>query len=871
MKSEQVDQALYQKFVTEQQRIVFWHDVDGEFADYLASGLPNSLATVKVIHPKQIGGLSTKLLLEQEDTKGQYLVYSQGEKPTPEQDFLLDIRLYSAQFYADIASLWLQELGLASLYLREHLRTRSAFLNSQERRRKLKALLNPNDDEISIDRKMIAVLVGAPEATPQMILRSLCHSHLQEEAFPLAQPPEALELLSKMSLINAFWDAIALEFSYAPDSPNLADLLRRLFISEVLSELPDHSIPALDHYRLPEPGLSNAKIFLSQWRDSHRNAKSYDAAASAIAAELNIVESLRNLPANALAEIPTFFEIEALLLSALKQTVLQERQTVDLDSLSLIVKQRQTGHWLLTASENTPDPYAKAQAYEAIIAAAELFHFHNRFGDRLQFSSPESLLKTYCTELYQYDYLYRRFCTAARYSHNQGWDLLKTLETEIENLYTIGFIQPLGLTWSRLLDQGFLEQWSLPTLPPQQDFYRKVIQPYLDKSERKRAFVIISDAFRYEAGQELMTVLNGRYRLQAEICPLLGVLPSYTDLGMASLLPHQTLSYDSKGDVLVDGKSSQSTEDRQRILNTFQGLACLAKDLRRMKKEEARQFIEGKRVVYIYHDVIDYCLDGDSKESGSFEVVSDCISELAELTQFCMNTLNASKVWITADHGFLFQQTLPDATDKSQLRNKPEGTLKTNKRYLIGSRLGSVPEVHLGQVATTAGAEGTTEFWIPRGANRFHFVGGSRFIHGGAMPQEVIVPLLTVTQLRGTSAQQSKVEKVSIQALGTSFKITTPKHRFEFIQTESVGDRRKPLIVKVAVYEGTKPVTSIETLTFDSDSEQISDRKKSVLLELGSGPFDKTTAYRLVLRDVETDAEVLTLPVIIDRSFEDDF
>lgn len=26
MKAEQVDQALYQKFVTEQQRLVFWHD-----------------------------------------------------------------------------------------------------------------------------------------------------------------------------------------------------------------------------------------------------------------------------------------------------------------------------------------------------------------------------------------------------------------------------------------------------------------------------------------------------------------------------------------------------------------------------------------------------------------------------------------------------------------------------------------------------------------------------------------------------------------------------------------------------------------------------------------------------------------------------
>ena len=35
MKVEQVDQALSQKFVTEGTRLVFWHDLDGEFADYV--------------------------------------------------------------------------------------------------------------------------------------------------------------------------------------------------------------------------------------------------------------------------------------------------------------------------------------------------------------------------------------------------------------------------------------------------------------------------------------------------------------------------------------------------------------------------------------------------------------------------------------------------------------------------------------------------------------------------------------------------------------------------------------------------------------------------------------------------------------------
>ena len=37
MKAEQVDQALHQKFVTEGERLVFWHDPNGEFVEYVPS------------------------------------------------------------------------------------------------------------------------------------------------------------------------------------------------------------------------------------------------------------------------------------------------------------------------------------------------------------------------------------------------------------------------------------------------------------------------------------------------------------------------------------------------------------------------------------------------------------------------------------------------------------------------------------------------------------------------------------------------------------------------------------------------------------------------------------------------------------------
>lgn len=869
MKAEQVDQALQQKFITENARLVFWHDENGEFADYIAAGLSGELAGVQILDVAEVGGFSAKLRLEREDLTGKYLVYSQGEALLAEEDWLLDIRLYSSQFYADIASFWLQELGLSSLSLRDHLKAREVFLGSQERRKRLKRLINTQDDEAALDLKMMTVLVGSSVATPFDILRGLCRDNLKDDRFELTTEPELIATFDKMDLLNRFWSLMQNEFGYTSDTPTVAGLLRKLFISELIYQADGAPLDSLAHHQLPLQGKRNAVVFLTQWRDSNENAVSYDAAANAVAKEQKVRELLAEYTIETIKDVYTFWDVEKRVLSGLKDRLLNEIQSINVASFAAIVQERKAGHWLSGPDSEAPDRRAVADAYDAIVAAAELFALRTEQQHALTFETPGELLSAYQETLYLFDRFYRDFCTKAKSARGQGWDLLKTLGEEVERVYDQSYLQPLGIEWSRLLDGGFLHKWSLADLPAQYNFYTDNIQRHIDRSPRKRAFVIISDAFRYEAAQELTELLNGRYRTTAELSAMLGVLPSYTPLGMASLLPHTTLGYSDKGDVLVDGKLTAGTEARNKQLATVQGMACQAEELRVMKSEDARSFTEGKRVVYVYHNVIDN--RGESNESETFEAVSTCIKELEELVVFCINKLNAAKVWVTADHGFLFQQEAPGETDKSKLGYKPTGTLIAKKRYLIGRDLGSSPEAHHGETAVTAKADGGTEFWIPRAANRFHFVGGARFIHGGAMPQEVIVPLVTVTQLRGTDKLESRIEKVSVQVLGINHKITTPVYRFELIQTEAVSERRKPLTLRAAIYEGTLPVTSVETVTFDSTSTNIDDRKKSLRLELGSGTFDKTTPYRLVLRDIESDAEVQSIPVVIDRSFEDDF
>jgi uncharacterized protein (TIGR02687 family) len=302
----------------------------------------------------------------------------------------------------------------------------------------------------------------------------------------------------------------------------------------------------------------------------------------------------------------------------------------------------------------------------------------------------------------------------------------------------------------------------------------------------------------------------------------LGVLPSYTALGMASLLPHKTLAY--KGtDVLVDGRSSAAGE-RDGILQSVGGLACKYDELMSKKKEDGREFVKDKRAVYIYHNTVDAVGDEGKTEGKTFEAVRKAIDELAALVGHIINNLNGHHIVVTADHGFLFTETARVETDKSKLDDKPDTTVLAKKRYLIGPRLTDHEAAWHGKLSVTAGVDGDMEFWIPKGANLFHFVGGARFVHGGAMPQEIVVPVVTVRHIRGKSAQETKTRPVTVQVLGTNHRITSAYCRFQLIQMEAVSERVKQITLRVAVYEGEEPVTDIQAVTFESSSGNLDER-----------------------------------------------
>ena len=865
----QITDALHQVFNHDHVRIVFWNDPNGEFVE----SLPDiALEGVEVLNLDEVGALEAKVRIEQDDPAGRYLLYSPAEEPDYENDWLLDMRLYGRSFRADRASIILQELGLARQHLRQHLAKRRKFFDNKERLHKLTSLVSPEDSELDLDRKMLAVVAKADQPELFNIVRTLFHSMTEGDEFDLEASPPAWVQIEKFELDEPFWVMVKSAFGYGEDSPTLQNLLIRLLVSDYAHHLAKELPGALQHLQLPRLGTANAVVCLAQWRDSSSKNNSYDVLVAEVGERLHMRDHLHGCEIEELLDVMTFLDVEERIVHGLLDRVTSTTDAIDPEAVGNIVDRRLAGHWVSSGSVPEAQRNARRAVYKALAVAAQLLHLRNTHEAGFDSSDTTAMYKAYESRLFRFDQLYRHFCENADVAAGHGWDMLKPLREEIESCYCNGYLTPMALAWGKFVDAELPEKWAIDGIQNQYAFFDRRVRPWLDEAENRRAFVIISDAMRYEVAEELTGYLNGTYRIEAKLSSQLGVLPSYTALGMASLLPHEKLEYTENGGVLADGKPTASLEQRNEILSALGGMAVKADQLLAMKKEEGREFIAGKRLVYIYHDEIDARGDKAATEGDTFEAVRKTIRELAELVRYVVNNLNGNYVVITADHGFLFTETAPGDPDKSRLENKPDGTVIAKKRYLLGYDLPDHELAWRGDTVLTAKAEGGMQFWIPKGNNRFHFTGGARFVHGGAMLQEIVVPVIKVKHLKDkVRREKTRSRHVAVQVLGTTHKITTPKHRFNVLQMEPVSERVKAVTLKVAVYADDEPVTTIESVTFDSMSSNLDERQKSVVLTLRDRPYDKRTPYRLVLRDADTGIEQASLDVIIDRAIIDDF
>ncbi|MFO2552192.1 BREX-1 system phosphatase PglZ type A [Legionella pneumophila serogroup 1] len=817
----------------ERHRIVFWYDTKKELRENFEAIQLSGIEKLELNNNQY--GIKYKILREQPAQK--FLLYYEGPQPDDLNNWLLDVQLAHGEFRTDQVAIWLSELGLGFEFT-EVIQPHVEFFQAEKRKDELKKLLKDDDTAGQIRLKMLAICT---DSEPR--IDAVAETLLQELA---ERRDEKIKLVGRCGLENFLWEQMTRCYGYTSNEPGIRDFVIELFKS-------CYAMGAEGQVKL----TGDALVFLKRWKDSRQFEAGFEALSEECADVLGIEHNLTNQDFRELIELDYFRLIDLKIISDLVRAVAS--RTVSSGDVSLWVRQRRQSHW-----------YGQYQhLYEAIDYASRFFH---ALGEaNLTMNSLAEGVQRYSDCWYQLDQLYRKFTYHVRISGQAS--LMATLTEQIENFYSNNYLFKLGNCFQTFVDEA--SRWEADPVKKQSEFFEQWVRPFLRKDTK--VCVLISDAMRYEIGDELLSLIRQEDRYSAEIKPALSMLPSYTQLGMAALLPHKKLEIadNESGAVLVDGLSSQGTTNRKKILGlvpNIRAAACKADELMAMKKDDCRALVRDHDVIYVYHNRIDATGDKRETEERVFEAVEETLQELIRLIKK-LTGANATNLLVTADHGFIYQNRTIDESDFSGIDAAGEIILYRDRRFLLGKGLiesSSLRKFTPQQLSLS----GEVEVQIPKSINRLRLKGsGSRFVHGGASLQEVVIPVLKIHKKR-----QSDVTSVEVDILrGSSSVITSGQLAVTMYQAGPVTDKVQPRVLRAGIYtEAGELISDSHDLTFDLSSDNPRERELQVRFVL-TRMADEVNGQEVILRLEEKHAgtshykEYKSLRYVMRRSFTSDF
>lgn len=815
----------------DRQRVVFWHDPHGQYvAELDGLDLPG-IETIRVANDEF--AIENRLLHDEPD--GKFLVYRSGAVSSGVGNWLFDLELAYGVFTADHTALVAQDLGLTGKGIAEVVQPHEKFFNATKRVQSLKALLNPDDDATDLQAKMTAVLLGLKDAhglleiTRTLLIENAKGQHVKFDA------------LSDYGLDDFYWRGVARIYGYESPSPSIDDLVLWIFRK------------AIDGFKSDRPGgLQNIQLDFASLRNDRRSQEALATLAKRAAADLDYKSQIEDASFRDLVGVDLFEETDQKIISDLARGVAE--QTVTPREVAEVVRARQSSVWV--------DSYR--QLYTAIASASELLSELASLDLGMQ--SFDDGLERYRREWFLIDQLYRQFTLAHR--TYEGPHPLEPVREQVEKRYVNKFVYELGNAWQQQVDQ--VERWRSTALRSQTAFYSRYVAPLVRDGDKK-AVVIISDAMRYEVADELGSLIRQEDRFDANLEAVLGVLPSYTQLGMAALLPHSCLTHSADAKtVLADNQPTNSTALRSKILEGVGGSAILAEAFKALNTEERRELYKANRVLYVYHNRIDATGDKPVTERQVFEAVEDTLRDIVDLVKK-LASANATNIFITADHGFLFQDEA--LADTFFLSTQPQGddVKLVNKRFVLGKGL-KVDKAFTTFEAEQLGLESDLEVQIPKSIHRLRLAGGgTRYVHGGATLQEVVVPVLVVNKKR-----KSDTRLVNVEVWPESDKITTGQVVVRLFQSEPVSDKVQPRTLRAGLYVGETLISNLVDLTLDQTSADKRDRYQNARMLLNQESSDynnRAVEFRLEERIPNTNQWRVFAKAVytLKRSFASDF
>lgn len=828
---KQITDKLNSEFTGEVRKLVFWYDANAEFKDDIDT---IELENAKVLHLEPDNQFYIKYFLECEDTTTHYLVYAPFAKPAVRDNHLADTIRYSKEFHADRASLLTLDLGIDEKYkgvIQKYIK----FFGNKDRTQKFYDLEIESFNRSTIEVALMSVLCKTKTASFEEVIRCMLTDDGLVDNKYIAE-------IEKYDLLDAFWTQAENAFGYTDTKPTLEKLIITMFISYasryIHQDMPQAWKPFVSYK------TNNIIAFTDNLMNSYLYGSRFDEISDIVYNAVNGTKHLAEFDIGAITECSIFAGVDELLIKWLTDRLENEDIGARLNDKTIpeICADRRKRH------------FGNRYKHEYFVIENAYYIIAN--GSYQPQSGIDNIIKDYTEKSYKIDTRYRYFYF--HFDSIEDTTQFEKLRELVENFYTNEYLNKIVVNWNT----EFTEAKGETRLPLQSDFYTHNL-----RNSKGRTAVIISDALRYEVAISLQEKLNDYEKCQSKISAMQGVLPSYTAIGMAALLPHKTIEYNENFDVLVDSKPSASTEQKELILQDYKpNSRCVWLDaVRAMNRDDLRELCTGRDIIYIYHNQVDARGDRQNTENEVFKACEEAVEEIFSLMYKLSSQGNTHHFIVTSDHGFIYKRDKLSESDKISGSMLSSG--KYGQRYAVSENALGASGVLSQPLTSTNNKDLFVSY--PLGTDIFKVSGsGQNFVHGGSSPQELIIPLVEAKFEQG----KKETTPAQISLVSLTNKITNLITTLDFIQTEPIGELVKETTYRIFfISEDNEKISNENVYVADKKDSDAVKRVFRLKFSFKNKQYNKSQKYYLVAYDDKNDLEVLRHEIVMDIAFADDF
>ncbi len=817
-------------------KILFWYDEKQEYGEFVSS--LNIDNTEVIIY--EDNSFWIRYHLEYEEKDKNIIIYFPLERIKGIKNPLLDLESLNSDyiFNPDSTTMRIKNLGLDE-ECRKVIKKYSKFFNNKKREDLFRDFeIEKNED--NIDYIVTAIILNIKSVSDDDILKNIMLAYYSEY--------KKIEELSKFGSQSFILDLFNNTFGTNANSfDDFDECFKSLIFTYFAYDIKDIEKIARYNKYILKTKTTNVYVFVNSLMRDILTKECFEKVALDIQNEFGIDGLLDKMDIDSYKYSDAFNIVDIKLSSYIVEQLISN--SPEYSRYLELINIRESKYF-----------YRKYEnVYNMLKYSVIFIEKLSKVQDNIKVDEIEIFSKKYAEELCLIDTYYRKIYYY--FDNIEDKDEYIVLKDKIENMYVNNFISNLSIKWSEMLEG--MPSYNANRLVMQNTFYKRYVKPYYDKKDR--VIVIISDAFRYECALELTEKIKS-IGTKVDLDYMLGTVPSYTKLGMASLLPNKKIEMKKDSDdIIVDDMASSSIKDRDSILKNERqdSFAIKYEDLYSVTKKEWKKMFTGQKVVYIYHDTVDN--SGEHNENKIFEACEEAINELEKLVKDLHLTFGGINAFITADHGFFYKRGKLENHEKvskdneatkqktrysySENKNLDEGLLSIDLKYIFGENSGYVN--------------------VPKGNTIFARQGtGINYVHGGAMPQEIIVPVIDFKSSR--TSEENK--KVTITYSGLTTKITNAITYLEFLQDMNVDEKWEPCRYLLHFEDEAGNRISDEcTIIANYENTEVKNRFFKEKFVFKNMEYNRDNIYYLVIIDEETGIVAEKIKFMIDITIINNF